>query len=733
MSTTSPKPETPERPARAQRGWLLSATGVVLVAAILILVNVFFSLTPAKLDLTEHKVHSLSDGTRNIINRIDTDVSLKFFISPKDVLPPMLRPMVEEVEGWLARYRELKPEFIKVEKYEVEPASDEEEAAALAGIEPQRGQYFGIAATCLDRTAIIPFVPHLMAPYVDQDRIEFGISSAIAEVIRTKKKTVGLMSALQVSGNSMPFGPQQRAWALYDYLKGQYEVKNIELTTSKIDDDVDVLLVIHPAGITDEAQWAIDQYVLKGGRVIAFLDPYSFVAARSGGNPNLPPGMGGGGVDPSSNLNKLLEKWGYSFDSTQIVADMAHQSNLGGGLSNPLWLTLGTNAISRDNEVTKELNEFWLVYSGAFSGSPASGLEEKVLLKTSAQHQLVPTSYATAMPNTSAGQAQLQRLMNSFKPEGRERYLAIQLSGNFKTAFPEGKPAAPSSDSNDSDGSRGPQGQEGAPAPAPESAETPAQAPEQPAPPAPAPATPPAETPAATEQRQQPAPAAEATTPPVAVEPAPAQPQQPAPAAETPAPSDNNNNNQSSTSESSTSSGSSDFLKESTAPGLVILVADSDMLADMIHPDMILNNSNLPFALNLVDQAAGDRDLMSVRARGSSRRPFSALNEIAERAQAKIRAEVESLNAQLSNINETINRQKTAKDRNRAFFEGLRELQKKQREVNAAIYEKQKAARKEIKAQKDLIKWFNILTVPLLIVAIGLVVWIVRKARTSAR
>ena len=718
---------------RKHSGWLLTGAGVAIVAAIFIALNWFFSLSSANLDFTENKVHTLSEGTTSILKRVDTDVTIQLFVSPTDDLMPQFRPIVNQVEGWLQRYHELQPEHIKVQKFVVEPASDEEQAAQTVGLQPQRNQYFGIAITCLDKTA-------LMAPAVDQDRIEFGLSAGITEVTAQKKKVVGLMTPLQLSGNAMPFGGRgQPAWAIYEALKSQYEVKMVDVKVNKIEDGLDVLLLIHPAGITDEAQWAVDQYLLKGGRVIAFLDPYSIIASQSGQpQQGMPPGMSPGAIPTGSNLPKLLSAWGYTFESDKIVADLNYATPMTPDFRSPILLTLGTDGIRKNSEVTKEISDLWFIYSGAYTGSPATGLKETILLTTSVKNQLVDTSYASANPNSQQGQAQMQNLIRSFKPEGKERLLALELTGKFKTAFPEGKPAPPPPAPLGGPGGGmgglppgmnfGPQGEEGAPGT-----------------PAPAADTKPAETapaPAAEVKPATPAPAADAnptevTTAPVAVETKPVEvstppvavpdpllpppaavPGTPAPAPIPAAPAGDPNQ--------------PPALKESAKDGLVYLVADSDLLADVLTPQ-ILQNSNLPFALNLVDQAAGDKDLMSIRSRGSSRRPFDTLNNIRSVANEKIKGDIEAMNAEVEKINTSISAQKTSKDRNQALFSGLKEMETKQREISKRIYEKQKEANKEVKSKENLIQWMNILLMPLLIAGIGLAVWILRKVKTSAR
>ena len=741
--------------ARSNRGWLYTSLGTLTIVGIFLALNWFFSLSSANLDFTEYKVHTLSEGTTNILKRIDTDVTIQLYVSPTDDLMPQFRPVVGQVEGWLQRYHEMQPDYVKIQKFVVEPASDEEQAASTVGIQPQRNQYFGIAITSLDKTSLIPWVPALMAPFVDQDRIEFGLSAGITEVTASKKKVIGLMSALQLSGNAMPFGGRgQPAWAIYEALKSQYEVKPVELTTTKIDETIDVLLMLHPAGITDEAQWAVDQYLLGGGRVIAFLDSYSLVASQSGQQqPGMPPGMSPGAIPVSSNLPKLLSAWGYTFESSKIVADMGYATAMGPGSSSPLLLTIGTDGVRKGSDVTKQLSDFWFIFSGAYTGTPAPGLKETPLLTTSVKNELVDTSYASANPGSPQGQAQIDRLIRSFKPEGKERLLALELTGKFKTAFPEGKPAPPPPAPPGGAGGGGlppglnfggPQGEAGQPG----TDASPAVAAPAPAEPAPAPAAPAAPAPAAPDAPAAPpvpaVPAAE--TKPVEVIPAAPAPEAVKPAAEAvtapPATPDNllpppANVPGAPVPPAIPVAPSADPnqpapLKESTKDGLVYLVSDTDLLADMLTPQ-ILQNSNLPFALNLVDQAAGDKDLMSIRSRGSSRRPFDTLNNIRAEANERIKNDVESMNKEVEKLNADISAQKTSKDRNNALFAGLKNMETKQREIQKRVYEKQKEANKEVKAKENKIQWLNILVMPLLVAGLGLVVYILRKVKTSAR
>ena len=197
----------------------------------------------------------------------------------------------------------------------------------------------------------------------------------------------------------------------------------------KIDEAVKVLLVIHPRDISEKAQYAIDQFVLRGGKLIAFLDAQSLVDSRSQ-NPMMG-GMPGGG----SSLDKLLKAWGLQFDTAKVVADRTFRMELGeaGDTSKqrPAWLALTPEGINSNDIATAELDNVWMFSAGAFTGTPAPGLKETVLLHSSPDSQLVEGMLA----NFSG-----ESVLRDFKPSGVDYALAVRLTGKFKTAFPEGKP-----------------------------------------------------------------------------------------------------------------------------------------------------------------------------------------------------------------------------------------------------------------------------------------------------
>jgi ABC-type uncharacterized transport system involved in gliding motility auxiliary subunit len=198
----------------------------------------------------------------------------------------------------------------------------------------------------------------------------------------------------------------------------------VEMSADKIPDDIKVLVVIHPKGITDAAQYALDQFVLRGGKLIAFLDPLSALDRQAG----MMGGMPGG-----SSLDKLLKAWGLTFDMTKVVADTDYVGRTRQGRA-PTVLMLTEKAVSKDDVLTADIDNLVFVFAGAFSGTPVDGLKQTVLIKSSINSQLVDPMMA---------QMSGEELLKNFQASGTEYPLAVRLTGKFKTAFPDGKPKAP--------------------------------------------------------------------------------------------------------------------------------------------------------------------------------------------------------------------------------------------------------------------------------------------------
>lgn len=773
LQKSAPAPVTPVKPRG--NAALFSVVGVLLVAGVLVVVNMVSSIGSARLDWTENKAHSLSKGTEAILSKVDTEVKVQLFVSPLDNIPPPERPVVGEVLNMLERYRERAPKFIKVEKSEVPPvASDELEEALRLGISNQQGYFFGISVKCAD-TVVIPSVPALLRSG-ESDNMEYHLSRAISRVSGARRATLGIMSSLKLHGDpSMGLPPSE----IFRDLMEQYDIRIIDPSSVKMqaynaqtrmtedlkgkappegkipspgeknpdgsdmDHAVDSVLVVHPGGISDLAMYALDQYILRGGRAVMFLDPHNSLAGELSRNAQRGPFGGGGDTIPSSSsVKKLLDKWGYTFDETKLVADAGYQRTLGQlqngtPVTSPVMLTLDKDAAINDSDLVSKLTNIEMAFAGAFSGTPATGLTELRLLQTSKKADFVGTEAAVwpiqrDMSNLPQFLKAADTATRQMKPDGIQKVLALRLTGTFKTAFEGGKPPPPPEKPAGGmpggmqgmpPGMFGPQGAQGdTGAPAAPSAPVPAEtAPGTPAaPPAPAPATPaapaPAEgAPAATPPEVVPAvpaaaPAAGGTVP---VTPAPP------PAGTPPA-----------TPATDTKPVDPNHLAEGSAEGLVYLISDADMLCDVMG---LASPDNVKFAANLVNEASGDRNLMDIRNRATGRRPLTKLNEIRDEVNSEDSKAKEEQDAKLKKIQDDINAKKSVADKNNAYFAGMKALLEQEKEASAKRWNLEKEANKKLRSRINGIKWYNILIPPVVVAMIGLIVFIIRKSSTAAR
>jgi len=242
------------------------------------------------------------------------------------------------------------------------------------------------------------------------------------------------MSALPVMGREaqpmmMMRQPQQamQPWIFLTELKENYAVREIPMTAAKIEDDISVLVLVHPNGISDQTQFAIDQFLLRGGKMVALLDPYSFVEARMAGSY--------GGAGPySSTLSKLLPAWGIQFSETKAVADPLFATQIqreGNPQSDPTILSITSDGINKEDALGAAIDDLLLPFAGAFTGKPVEGLKEDILVKSTSQAGLV---------NAALLEAGGDQVRKSLKSDNISYPIAIRLSGKFKTAFPEGAP-----------------------------------------------------------------------------------------------------------------------------------------------------------------------------------------------------------------------------------------------------------------------------------------------------
>jgi ABC-type uncharacterized transport system involved in gliding motility auxiliary subunit len=399
-----------------------SAVGLVALLLLLVAVNFLVSRVPARVDLTEGNLYTLSDGTRKILRGLSSPVKVKLYISQGEAVPVQLRSFAQRVEDLVREFKQAAGSNLVVERYNPKPDSEEEDAAQLDGIEPQQlftGEqfYLGVAVSQLERKQAIAAI----SPQREQI-LEYDLIRAIAQVGRPERPKIGLMAGLPVLGER--FNPYTRQssepWVLANELKREFEVKEIPMSAKEIDKDLNVLLVIHPRDLPPLTEYALDQFVLRGGKLIAFVDPYAYFDQQ----PTMP------GIPPqpsSSTLPALFKAWGVSMSPDKVVSDVVFGSG-GGSRYTPTVLSLNRTALNRDDIVTSQIETLLYAFGGAFE---VKGSELKVteLIRSSPNSMLVDNANATKSGDEAT---------KSFKPSNNAMPLALRLNGRFKTAFPEG-------------------------------------------------------------------------------------------------------------------------------------------------------------------------------------------------------------------------------------------------------------------------------------------------------
>ena len=411
---------------------IYSAIGLVALFLLLVAVNFLVARVPARIDLTEGNLYTLSDGTRKVLRNLSSPVKVKLYVSQGEAVPVPLRGFAQRVEDVVREFKAVAGPNLIVERYNPRPDSEEEDAAQLDGMEGQQLQtgeqfYLGVAVSQLDRKQTIPAI----SPQRER-LLEYDLVRAIARVGSAERPKIGLMAGLPVLGERFnPFTRQSsEPWVLANELKREFEVKEVPLNAKEIDKELNVLLVIHPREPSPQLEYALDQFVMRGGKLIAFVDPYAYFDQM----PTMP------GVPPqpsSSTLPRLFKAWGLEMDPGKVVSDVRFGSG-GGTRYTPTVLSLNRTAFSRDDIVTGQIETLLYPFGGGFQVKD-SGLKVTELVRSSPDSMLVDNMNATKSGDEAT---------RNFKPSGSPIPLALRLNGKFKTAFPEGlkedekKPAA---------------------------------------------------------------------------------------------------------------------------------------------------------------------------------------------------------------------------------------------------------------------------------------------------
>ncbi len=423
-----------------------SLVGVIAVLAILVGINVLAEtrLGRVQLDLTQQKLYTLNDGTRTILAGLKDPITLRVYYSRAlGGRIPVYGAYADRVREMLREYASVSGGKIRLEFLDPEPFSDTEDRALAYGLQgvpiDQGGEqvYFGLAASnMLDDERVIPFFQP------DRERfLEFDLTKLIYELSNPTRPVIGVLSSLPLDGDPrmmmmMRGNPGAGApWVSMLQLRQTFSVRNIQPDVQAIDPDVKVLLVAHAQNLPDAALYAIDQFVMRGGRLMAMVDPHSEGQAAAPNPTGQPP------ADTSSNLAKLFDAWGLEYDPKQVVGDTtgawrvrANPGERVQAVDYVAWYNI-RDGINHEDPATADLSQVTVASAGWLRRKEGADIAFTPLLTASAKAGPVPVDKVKSFPNPT-------QILGEFKSEGGPYVIAARVRGVLKSAFTGPPPLA---------------------------------------------------------------------------------------------------------------------------------------------------------------------------------------------------------------------------------------------------------------------------------------------------
>jgi ABC-type uncharacterized transport system involved in gliding motility auxiliary subunit len=638
-----------------------SAIGLVCLALLLPATNIISArYLSARLDLTGERLYTLSRGTRLALANIDEPITLRLYYSGR------LGEAIPAYGVYAQRVRELLDQYVaaangklRLEVYQPLPFSDAEDRAVAYGLQgvPLNSQgeqvYFGLAGTNStdDQQTVAFFAP-------ERERfLEYDLTRLVHNLAYPKRTTIGLVSTLPLDGDRMARlqGRPSPPTAILQQLRQLYDVETLPATLDAVPANTDVLMLVHPQGLSDKTLFAIDQFVLRGGKAIVFVDPYSEVGAR-GARPGTAIGAA-----PGSDLELLFKAWGVKLLPDTIAADRRAArrvmvpgragSSGGEAMDYIVWLNLRGDELNRDDPITANLRQVTLASSGIVEKLAGASTSFEPLITTSPQSMKLPADKVSGLPDVAG-------LLARFKSDDARRVLAARISGPVETAFPDGPPKEP--------------------------------------------------------PKEPPKDAGQSNKPDAPVAPA-------APA---------------------------DHLLKSATPANLVVVGDTDLLDDRFwarsedffgRQVVVPVANNADFVANAVEVLAGGEDLVGLRSRGTSARPFVLVEQIQREADDRYAAKQQALQQKLKEVQAklrdlTSGEQAEASaaltpEQARTVAQFRTDMVATRRELRSV----QAALRQDIEQLKLILEFCNIALVPLLVAAAAIVVGALRLRRWRRR
>ena len=615
---------------------LYSTSGLLAIAVLLLVINLFAGLLikGVRFDMTENRLYTLSDGTRNILKSLDEPVTLRFYFSEKQFSDmPVIATYGQRVRELLEEYAAVSGGKLKLIIEEPEPFSDAEEQAVRYGmqgvpVDTSGGYaYFGlVGSNAVDDIRRIPFFQS-----DQEDALEYTVSKLVYSLANPQKPVVGLISGLPVTAGSRTGHPllaeQDNDWFTLTRMKQSFDVLELGTDSERIPENIDVLMIVYPRDLPEKTLFAIDQYVLGGGRALVFLDGFS-EADRS--MPKVTsPEQGYVEAVRSSDLRRLMDAWGVQLAPDYIAVDRRAATSVMTSRGKPVdyivWLTLRKNAFNAEDFVTADLQSLVMASSGYLLKKPDATTQLTPLIRTSDQAMQLEAGYVKYGTRPTD-------LLQSYAPGGTPLVLAARIRGDVKSAFPNGVEGAEKTDR----------------------------------------------------------------------------------------------------------------LTASSEPVNVIVVADTDMLDDRFWVDFkdfygrrvaATRADNGAFLINALENLSGSNDLVSLRSRGRSARPFIKVAALKEAAEKQFRTKERALQIKLSETAQKISELQQQKEGESSLImsaeqrEELRKFQAEQIRTRKELRSVQHDLTRNIEKLGTWLKIINIGLIPLLVILVATVLGVVRMRR----
>ena len=605
----------------------LVALALAFVVGVSLVNSVFRGV---QVDLTENRLYTLSEGTGKILGKIAEPVHLYLFWSDKATANiPALRTYAGRVREMLEAFAARSDGKLILQVIDPLPFSEEEDRASGFGLRPINAGnsadpiYLGVAGTnSVGDDDIIPFLDPAKEAF-----LEYDLAKLVYTLANPKKPVIGLLSELPLTAEFNPMARQaSQPWVIAEQMRQLFDVRTLDPGLEEIADDIKVLMIVHPKDLSDATLYAIDQFVLRGGRALFFVDPFAEVDRGDPADPS--------GGRRASNLNRLTGAWGIHMDEAHVVADDRYAMTVGLGADSRPVRHLGVLGIepadmSPDDIITGSLNLMTFAFPGHITRDQDAPATMQPLVESSELAGLIPVDRLAIMSDP-------EMLRADFKPTGERYVLAARISGKVPSAFPEGLPAPPGS------------------------------------PPA-VPAT---------------------------------------------------------------------HLAAATEPVNVVLVADTDLLADQLWVQSqdffgqrvhtaFANNGD--FVINALDNLLGSGDLISIRSRATFQRPFTRVQDLRREAEARFRSAEQRLQTELQETEAKLSElQASRADQGAQILSPeqaaeIERFQARRLQLRKELRQVQRGLDRDIERLGSVLKILNITVVPLFVTAAGLLLVMLRR------